>query len=60
MRGYVTCTEDFAEVPLVVNGASDLFNSVFGDRGPHARTAIGVQNLPRGFAVEVDTVIQLG
>ncbi len=60
VRGFVTCTEEFTEVPLVINGASDLFNSVFGDRGPHARTAIGVQNLPRGFAVEVDTVVQLG
>ncbi|ODU05370.1 MAG: hypothetical protein ABS81_07755 [Pseudonocardia sp. SCN 72-86] len=60
VRGYVTCTDDFTEVPLVINGASDLFVEVFGDRGAHARTAIGVQNLPLGFAVEVDMVVQLG
>lgn len=60
VRGYVTCTDDFTEVPLVINGASDLFVAVFGDRGAHARTAIGVQNLPLGFAVEVDMVVQLG
>jgi enamine deaminase RidA (YjgF/YER057c/UK114 family) len=60
VRGYVTCTADFTEIPQVVNGASDLFAAVFGERGPHARTAIGVQNLPLGFAVEVDMVVQLG
>lgn len=60
VRGYVACTEDFTEIPRVVDGASDLFLAVFGERGPHARTAIGVQNLPLGFAVEVDMAVQLG
>lgn len=60
VRGFVTCTEDFTEIPQVINGASDLFIEVFGERGPHARTAIGVQGLPLGFAVEVDMVVQLG
>lgn len=60
VRGYVTCTAEFNEIPQVVNGASDLFMAVFGERGPHARTAIGVQNLPLGFAVEVDMAVQLG
>jgi enamine deaminase RidA (YjgF/YER057c/UK114 family) len=60
VRGFVTCTEDFTEIPQVINGASDLFLAVFGERGPHARTAIGVQNLPLGFVVEVDMVVQLG
>lgn len=60
VRGFVACTEQFTEIPQVVNGASDLFLAVFGDRGPHARTAIGVQNLPLGFAVEVDMTVQLG
>jgi enamine deaminase RidA (YjgF/YER057c/UK114 family) len=50
----------FTEIPQVINGASDLFLGVFGGRGPHARTAIGVQNLPLGFAVEVDMAVQLG
>lgn len=60
VRGYVTCTEDFEQAPAVVDGASDLFAAVFGERGEHARTAIGVQALPLGFAVEVDMVVQLG
>lgn len=60
VRGYVACTEEFTEIPRVINGASDLFLAVFGERGPHARTAIGVQNLPLGFAVEVDMAVQLG
>ena len=60
VRGYVTCTEDFERVPAVVDGASDLLGAIFGERGEHARTAIGVQALPLGFAVEVDMVVQLG
>lgn len=60
VRGFVACTPDFTDIPQVVNGASDLFVAVFGDRGPHARTAIGVQSLPLGFTVEVDMTVQLG
>lgn len=60
VRGYVCCTDDLHEVPDVANGASDLFNAVFGERGAHARTALGVRALPLGFAVEVDMVVQLG
>jgi enamine deaminase RidA (YjgF/YER057c/UK114 family) len=57
VRGFVACTPDFTEQPAVVDGASDLFAAVFGERGTHARTAIGVAALPRGFAVEVDAVL---
>ncbi|WP_028935733.1 RidA family protein [Pseudonocardia spinosispora] len=60
VRGFVCCTDDLAEVPQVIDGASDLFIAVFGERGRHARTAIGVRALPLGFAVEVDMVVQLG
>ena len=60
VRGFVCCTDDLQEIPQVVNGASDLFVAVFGERGRHARTAIGVRALPLGFAVEVDMVVQLG
>lgn len=60
VRGYVACTDAFEEIPEVVNGASDLFGEVFGQRGAHARTALGVRTLPRGFAVEVDMAVQLG
>ncbi|MBV9922041.1 MAG: RidA family protein [Pseudonocardia sp.] len=57
VRGFVACTPEFTEQPAVVDGASDLLAAVFGERGTHARTAIGVAALPRGFAVEVDAVL---
>jgi enamine deaminase RidA (YjgF/YER057c/UK114 family) len=57
VRGFVACTSDFTEQPAVIDGASDLLAAVFGERGPHARTAIGVAALPRGFAVEVDAIL---
>jgi enamine deaminase RidA (YjgF/YER057c/UK114 family) len=59
LRGYVTCTEDFTDQPAVVDGASDLLAAVFGARGEHARTAIGVRALPRGFAVELDAMLRV-
>lgn len=55
--GFVHCAPDFLQVPHVINGASDLFHSVFGpDAGAHARTAVGVAQLPQGAAVEVDAI----
>lgn len=54
--GFVNCMPDFSEVPFVINGASDLFSEIFGERGLHARTAIGVNMLPQSAAVEVDAV----
>lgn len=60
LRGYVTCTDDFVDQPGVVDGASDLLVAVFGAGGEHARTAIGVRALPRGFAVELDAVLGVG
>jgi enamine deaminase RidA (YjgF/YER057c/UK114 family) len=60
VRGYVACAAGLREIPDVINGASDLFIAVFGERGRHARTALGVRALPLGFAVEVDMVVQLG
>ena len=56
---FVQCTPDFTQQPEVANGASDLFVTVFGEAGKHARAAVGVPALPRGVAVEVDAVIQL-
>jgi enamine deaminase RidA (YjgF/YER057c/UK114 family) len=52
--GYVTSAADFTEQHLVVNGASELFRSLLGDAGLHARSAIGVPNLPLGASVEID------
>ncbi len=57
LLGFVACTEDFRDAPKVIDGASDLLAHLFGGRGQHARSAIGVQALPLGFAVEVEMVV---
>ena len=49
----------FTEPHLVANGASELFNEVFGDRGPHARSAIGVAQLPLGACVEIELIAEV-
>lgn len=54
---FVNSTSDFTDQPKVANGASELMQSVFGDAGRHARSAVGVAVLPLGAAVEVDAVI---
>jgi enamine deaminase RidA (YjgF/YER057c/UK114 family) len=59
LRGFVTSTPGFTDQPAVVDGASDLLVEVFGERGEHARTAIGVAALPRGFAVELDLTVRV-
>lgn len=59
LGGFVNCTHDFTDQPTVVNGASDLIVDVFGDRGRHARTAVGCGSLPLGVAVEVDGIFQI-
>ncbi len=59
IRGFVNCTPDFEFVPMVINGASDLFVAVLGEDGRHARTAVGVASLPRRAAVEVDAVFEI-
>ena len=56
---FVNSASGFNQQPLVANGASDLFVDVFGDAGRHARTAIGVNELPGGFAVEVELVVEV-
>jgi enamine deaminase RidA (YjgF/YER057c/UK114 family) len=57
--GFVNCTEDFMDQPKVVNGASDLFVEVFGDKGKHARAAVGMQQLPGGIPVEVEVIVEV-
>ena len=57
--GFVACTPEFTAVPAVVDGASALLLDLFGDRGRHARSAVGVAALPLGFAVEVEMVVQV-
>jgi enamine deaminase RidA (YjgF/YER057c/UK114 family) len=56
--GMVNAAPDFTEHTEVVNGASDLLVQVLGDRGIHARSAIGVSSLPRGFAVEIEAIVE--
>ena len=56
LGGFVNATDDFTDQPKVINGASDLMAEVFGDTGRHARSAVGVNTLPLGFAVEIDAV----
>ncbi|MCS6986367.1 MAG: RidA family protein [Sphingomonadaceae bacterium] len=57
---FVNSTPHFTDQPEVANGASELIVAVFGERGHHARSAVGVASLPRGVAVEVDAVVALG
>lgn len=58
--GFVNAVADFTDQPQVINGASDLLVQVFGDAGKHARAAVGVSSLPRGVAVEVEAVAEVG
>ena len=59
MGGYVNATPDFTHHPVVVNGASELFVDLFGTRGRHTRSAVGVACLPMGWAVEIDAIVEI-
>ncbi len=59
VRGYVNCTPDFGNHPEVINGASELLVELFGERGQHARAAVGVSGLPRDATVEVELVARV-
>lgn len=59
LTGFVNSTTAFRDHPAVVNGASDLLVAVLGDRGRHARAAVGVANLPFGAAVEVEAIVEV-
>ena len=59
LTGFVNSTEDFIEQPKVINGASDLIASIFGDNGMHTRAAVSTNSLPLGVAVEVDAIFEL-
>ena len=59
LTGFVNSTEDFIEQPKVINGASDLIASIFGDSGMHTRAAVSTNSLPLGVSVEVDAIFQL-
>jgi enamine deaminase RidA (YjgF/YER057c/UK114 family) len=59
VTGYVNSDPDFTEQHLVINGASQLFVDVFGDPGMHARSAVGMAQLPLGASVEVEAILKL-
>ena len=59
LTGFVNSTEDFIEQPKVINGASDLIASIFGDAGMHTRAAVSTNSLPLGVSVEVDAIFEM-
>ena len=59
LTGFVNSTEDYIEQPKVINGASDLISSIFGEAGMHTRAAVSTNSLPLGVSVEVDAIFEL-
>ena len=60
ITGYVNSTDDFTDQPKVIDGVSQLMIEVFGDKGKHARAAVGCASLPLGASVEVEGIFQIG
>ncbi|MCI0688628.1 MAG: RidA family protein [Sporichthyaceae bacterium] len=58
--GFVASDPDYYDQPEVINGASELLGAVFGDKGQHARSAVGVAVLPRNAPVEVEVIVEVG
>ncbi|MBX9781982.1 MAG: RidA family protein [Chitinophagaceae bacterium] len=59
VNGYVNCLPDFTDHPKVINGCSDLMALIFGDKGKHARAAMGMVALPSNIAVEIEMVVEV-
>lgn len=59
LLGFVNCPDSFTQQPGVVNGCSDLFVKVFGEKGVHARSAVGTNSLPLGVAVEIEAIVEI-
>ena len=59
LLGFVNCTADFPDQPKVINGASDLLVELLGERGRHARSAVGMNQLPFGIAVEIEMIVEV-
>ena len=59
LTGFVNSTDDFTEQPKVINGASELIVSIFGDAGMHTRAAVSTNSLPLGVSVEVDAIFEI-
>lgn len=60
LRGYVNAVPGFSEQPVVMDGCSDLMVEIFGERGKHARAAVGVASLPKNVPVEIEGVFEIG
>jgi len=59
LNGFVNAGPEFSAHPKVINGASDLFFEIFGDKGKHSRIAVGVSNLPLNSMTEIDAIVQI-
>ena len=59
LLGMVNCTEDFTQQPSVINGASDLLVELYGEAGRHARSAVGMQQLPMNIPVEIEMILEV-
>ena len=59
LLGMVNCAETFTEHPQVINGASDLLVALYGDAGRHARSAVGMQQLPNDIPVEIEMIVEV-
>jgi enamine deaminase RidA (YjgF/YER057c/UK114 family) len=59
VNGYVNCLPDFTDHPKVINGCSDFLVLIFGDKGKHARAAMGMVALPNNIAVEIEMVVEV-
>lgn len=57
--GFVACVEEFEQQPFVINGGSELLEQVFGERGKHARSAVGTNKLPFGIPVEIELIAEV-
>ena len=57
--GMVNCTDDFKDQPKVINGYSDFMVEIFGDKGKHVRSAVGMNSLPMNIAVEVEVIVEV-
>ena len=59
LGGFVNCNNNFYDQPKIINGASDLLVNIFGDKGRHARFAVGSNSLPMNISVEIDAIIKI-
>jgi enamine deaminase RidA (YjgF/YER057c/UK114 family) len=59
LLGMVNAAPDFTKQPMVINGCSDLLVEVFGERGRHARSAVGMGSLPGNITVEIEAILEV-